>query len=103
MSVSGEGEATPAAYRRAAVAARSDRRDGADDLVWHAPRWVVPVGSVVVAALVAGCFVIFWRGMGTSPRQSAVEAFGVAFGLLVVLSAIGACCLAGRRRDPGGR
>lgn len=102
MSVPGEGEAVPAAYARATPAATATHRDETDDLVWAAPRWVVPLGAVFVACLIVVCFLVFWRGMGTAPRESAVEAFGVAFGLLVVLSVIGAFCLAARQRraDP---
>lgn|GEM_PF-2500365 len=92
MSVPGESEAVRTAYPATAAA----RRDEPDDLVWPAPRWVVPVGAVVVGLLIVVCFLVFWKGMGTSPRESAVEAFGVAFGLLVVLSVIGAFVSAGR-------
>jgi hypothetical protein len=62
----------------------------ADEIVTPAPRWLLVGGSVFVAAVVVVCFLVFWRGMGTAPRQSAVEAFGVAFGLMVVVSIIGA-------------
>lgn len=103
MSVPGEGEAVPAAYAQATPAATATQRDETDDLVWAAPRWVVPLGAVFVAVLIVLCFLVFWRGMGTSVRQSAVEAFGVAFGLLVVLSVIGAFCLAARQPRPAAR
>jgi hypothetical protein len=100
VSVPGEGEAVAAAYAQAMPAATATQRDETDDLVWAAPRWVVPLGAVFVALLIVVCFLVFWRGMGTSVRQSAVEAFGVAFGLLVVLSVIGACLAARQPRRP---
>lgn len=61
-----------------------------DEIVTPAPRWLLVAGSVFVATVIVVCFFAFWLGMGTAPRQSAVEAFGVAFGLLVVVSGIGA-------------
>lgn len=97
MAFSGESEPVPTAYA-SAVPAVVAREDTDDDLVWDAPRWVLPVGTLATLALVVGCFLVFWRNMGTAPRESAVEAFGVAFGLLVVLSAIGAFREAARRR-----
>ena len=69
-----------------------------DEIVTPAPRWLLVGGSVFVAAVVVFCFLLFWRGMGTAPRQSAVEAFGVALGLLVVLSGIGAFVQSARDR-----
>ena len=60
------------------------------EIVTPAPRWLLVGGSVFIAAVIVGCFLVFWLGMGTAMRQSAVEAFGVALGLLVVLSGIGA-------------
>lgn len=61
-----------------------------DDLTTPAPLWVLVAGAVALAGVVLTCFLIFWRGMGTAVRQSAVEAFGVALGILVVWSVIGA-------------
>lgn len=67
-----------------------DAASPGDEIVTPAPRWLLVGGLVFVAAVVVVCFLVFWRGMGTAPRQSAVEAFGVAFGLMVVVSIIGA-------------
>lgn len=97
VAFSGESEPVPTAYAPP-VAPVVSREDEGDDLVWDAPRWVLLVGTVAVLALVAACFLVFWRDMGTAPRESAVEAFGVAFGLLVLVSGIGAFREAARRR-----
>jgi hypothetical protein len=64
--------------------------DDADDLVWEAPRWVVPLGTTVAAILLLTCSLVFWLGMGTDLTDSVTEAFGVVFGVLVVVSGIGA-------------
>jgi hypothetical protein len=82
-----------------AAAAPTPHVPASDDLVWDAPAWVLPAGLVLVVGLIGACFVIFWQGMGTEPRQAAVEAFGVAFGLLTVVSAVGAFHRAARH-DP---
>jgi hypothetical protein len=61
-----------------------------DDLVWAAPGWVVPAGGTAAAVLLVVCSLVFWRGMGTDLADAVTEAFGVVFGVLVVLSGIGA-------------
>lgn len=64
--------------------------DQPEELVWWAPRWVLPVGTVLLAGLVAGCAALFRATMHTALRESVTEAFGVGTGLLVLLSGIGA-------------
>ncbi|WP_203661084.1 hypothetical protein [Actinocatenispora rupis] len=101
MAYPGEGESVPATYVPAASAAAVPHEAASDDLSWDPPRWVLPVAGLAVAALLLTCFLVFWQGMGTAPRESAVEAFGVVFGLLVAVSAVGAFRLGARRQRPG--
>jgi hypothetical protein len=61
-----------------------------DDLVWQAPGWVLPVGAVVAVIMLVTGSLVFWQGMGTDLTDAVTEAFGVVFGLLVVVSGIGA-------------
>jgi len=61
-----------------------------DAIVTPAPGWVFAVGGAAGTVLLLTCFLLFWLGMGTAPRESAVEAFGVVFGLLVIVSGTGA-------------
>jgi hypothetical protein len=61
-----------------------------DDLIWHAPRWVLPVGGTLAVVVLVTCSLVFWQGMDTDLADSVTEAFGVVFGVLVVLSGIGA-------------
>lgn len=83
-------------YQPGPVAARTA------DIVTPVPGWLLAAGAVFVAAVIVVCFLVFWRGMGTAPRQSAVEAFGVAFGLMVVVSLVGAFVQAARDARPDG-
>lgn len=58
--------------------------------VTRAPQWLMPVGLVVTLVLAAGWFVLSWIVMKSSPVDAFGEAVGVALGLLIVLSVIGA-------------
>jgi formate hydrogenlyase subunit 3/multisubunit Na+/H+ antiporter MnhD subunit len=60
-----------------------------------APVWVLVAGVTVLLGLSVGWFLLSWRVLHATPGDAAGEALGVAFGLLIVASVIGAI----RKRD----
>ena len=64
------------------------------------PSWTaVVVGITLLLAAALGWFLLSWKVIGTSARVAAGEAVGVVFGLLIVVSAVGA--VRTRRRAAG--
>lgn len=52
--------------------------------------WRTVVAALALVVLVAGWFFMSWKVMHTPPVEAAGEALGVAFGLLILVSVIGA-------------
>jgi hypothetical protein len=54
------------------------------------PRWLIVTAAALVVGLAAGWFLLSWAVMHTAAGDAAEESLGVAFGLLVTVSAVGA-------------
>lgn len=61
-------------------------------------RWRLVAGLIGVLAGAVGWFLLSWLVMNATPDGAANEAIGVAFGLLIAISAVGAA-LKRRRTD----
>lgn len=52
--------------------------------------WRAVLVALVLAVLAAGWFLMSWTVMHTPPVEAVGEALGVAFGLLILVSVVGA-------------
>jgi len=69
----------------------------------HAQRGVLVLGATLIALLSAGWFMVSWRVVHTPAGDAFGEALGVVFGLLILVSAVGASRRARSDDDGTGR